>query len=135
MLPEGTRHCVGIKDLRAKMNCGGQPLQFFFTQLLTVLFGRWIIMLCMMSDAKAVALPIVPGVGGAILPIEVHQTFRIEDNMLHFLWSFLLHNNLEVATLRELVDAAGVEVAVRVEEEVDWIKGQAPLLVYKHLLK
>ena len=55
----------------------------------------------------------VPGVGGAILIVQVHQAFRIEDNVLHFLWRFLLYNNLEVATLKELVDVVGVE------EEVD----------------
>ena len=48
---------------------------------------------------------------------------------------FLFHNNLEVATLRELVDAVGVEVAVGVEEEVDWDMGHTRLLVYKHLQK
>ena len=82
-----------------------------------------------MSGTKAMALPAMPRVGGAILTVQVHQTFRIEDNVLHFLWSYLLHNNLEIATLRELVDIVGVE------EEVDWGKGQAPLVVYKHLLK
>ena len=83
------------------------------------------IRLCTISGAKEVALPAVPEVRGAILLLQVYQ----EDNVLHFLWSFLLHNNLEVATLRELVDAVGVE------EEVDWDKGQAHLVVYKHLLK
>ena len=83
----------------------------------------------MMSGTKAVALPAVPGVGGAILLVQVHQAFRIEDNVLHFLRSYLLHNNLEVATLRELVDIVGIE------EEVDWDKDQAPLVVYKHILK
>ena len=124
-----------IKGLRARTNCGGKPLQFFFTQLLTVIFARWMIKLCTMSGAKVVALPAVPRVGGAILLVQVHLAFCIEDNVLHFLWSFLLHNNLEVATLRELVDIVGVEIAVGVEEEVDWDKGQAPLMMYKHLLK
>ena len=80
----------------------------------------------MMSIAKVVALPAVPKVGGAILPVQVDQVFHIEDNVLLFLRRFLLHNNLEVATLRQLVDAVGVEVAVGVEiamgveEEIDW---------------
>ena len=82
-----------------------------------------------MSGTNAMALPVVPGVGGAILLVQVHQAFRIEDNMLYFLRSFLLHNNLKVATFRELVNVVGVE------EEVDWDKGQAPLVVYKHVLK
>ena len=88
-----------------------------------------------MSGAKAVALPAMPRVEGTILLVQVHQAFRLEDNVLHFPWSFLLHNNLEVATLRELVDVEGVELTVGVEEEVDWDKGQAPLVVYKHLRK
>ena len=92
-------------------------------------------MLCMLSGAKVVALPIVSGVGGAILPMQVDQAFYIDDNVLLFLRSFLLHNNLEVATLRELVDAVGIEVVVGVEEEEDWDMDQAPLVVYKHLLK
>ena len=83
----------------------------------------------MMSGAKVVALPAVPGIGGAVLSVQVDQAFYIEGNVLLFLRSFLLHNNLEVATLKELVDAVGVE------EEVDWDMGQAPLVVYKHLLK
>ena len=107
---------------------GGNPCSFF-TQWLTVIFVGWMIRLCTMSGAKAMALPTVPRVGGAILLMQVHQAFRIENNVLHFLWSFLLHNNLEVTTLRELMDVVGVE------EEVDWDKGQAPLVVYKHLLK
>ena len=82
-----------------------------------------------------VALPAVPGVGGAILPVQVDQAFHIEDNGLLFLQSILFHKNLEAATPRELVDAVGVEVAVGVEEEVDWDMDQAPLLVYKCLLK
>ena len=73
----------------------------------------------MTSGAKVVALPAVPGVGGAILPVQVDQAFDIEDNVLLFLRSFLFHNNLEAATLKELVDTVGVEVAVGVEEEVD----------------
>ena len=68
----------------------------------------------MMSGAKVVALQAVPREVEAILPVQVDQAFRIEDNVLLFLQSFLLHNNLEVATLRELVDVVGVE------EEVDW---------------
>ena len=88
-----------------------------------------------MSGTNEVALPVVPGVGGAILTVQMHQAFRIEDNVLHFLRSFLLHNNLEVATLKELMDALGVEVTVEVKEKVDWDKGQAPLVVYKHLPK
>ena len=83
----------------------------------------------MTSGAKVVALLAVPGVGGAILPLQVDQAFHIEDNTLLFLQSFLFHNNLEAATLRELVDAMGVE------EEVDWDMDKAPLVVYKHLLK
>ena len=89
----------------------------------------------MTSGAMVVALLAVPGVGGAILPVQVDQAFHIEDNALLFLWSILFHKNLEAATPRELVDAVGVEVAVGVEEEVDWDMGQAPLLVYKRLLK
>ena len=76
-----------------------------------------------------VALPAVPEVGGAILQVEVDQVFHIEDNALLFLRSILFHKNLEAVTPRELVDAVGVE------EEVDWDMGQAPLLVYKRLLK
>ena len=76
-----------------------------------------------------VALPAVSGVGGAILPVQVDQTFHIEDNALLFLLSILFHKNLEATTPREPVDAVGVE------EEVDWDMGQAPLLVYKRLLK
>ena len=75
-----------------------------------------------------VALPAVPGVGEAILPVQVDQAFHIENNALLFLRSILFHKNLEAATPRELVDAVGVE------EEVDWDMGQAPLLVYKRLL-
>ena len=82
-----------------------------------------------------VALPAVPGIGGAILRVQVDQAFHIEDNALLFLRSILFHKNLEAATPREPVDAVGVEVAVEVEEEVDWDMGQAPLLVYKRLLK
>ena len=82
-----------------------------------------------------VALPVVPGVGGAILPMQVDQAFYMEDNALLFLRSILFHKNLEAATLREPVDAVGVEVAVGVEEEVDWDMDQAPLLVYKCQLK
>ena len=63
----------------------------------------------MMSGTKVMALPAVPGVGGAILPVQVDQAFHIEDNVLLFLRSFLFHDNLEIATLRELVDAVGVE--------------------------
>ena len=70
-----------------------------------------------MSGAKVVALLAVPGVGGAILTVQVHQVFHIGDNVLHFLRSFLLHNNMRVATLKKLVDVVGVE------EEVDWDKG------------
>ena len=117
------------------MNCEGKSLQIFFTQLFKVFFAGWMISLCTMSGAKAVALPTEPEVGGANLLVQVYQVFRIENNVLHFLWSFLLHNNLEVAFLRELVDIVGVEVTVGVEEKVDWDKGQAPLVVYKHLLK
>ena len=80
-------------------------------------------------------LSVVPGVGGAIRPMQVDQAFHIEDNALLFLRSIFFHKNLEAATPRELVDAVGVEVAVGVEEEVDWDMGQAPLLVYKRLLK
>ena len=76
-----------------------------------------------------VALPIVPEVGGAILLMQVDQVFHIEDNALLFLQSILFHSNLEATTPRELVDAVGVE------EEVDWNMGQAPLVVYKRLLK
>ena len=83
----------------------------------------------MMSGTKVVALPVVPRVGGAILLVQVDQVFHIEDNVLLFLRSLLLYNNLEVVTLRELMDVVGVE------EEVDWDMGQAPLVVYKHLLK
>ena len=63
------------------------------------------------------------------------QVFHIEENALLFLRSILFHKNLEATTLREPVDAVGVEVAVGVEEEVDSDMGHAPLLVYKHLLK
>ena len=76
-----------------------------------------------------VALPAVPEVGGAILPVQVNQAFHIENNALLFLWSILFHKNLEAATPREPVDIVGVE------EEVDWDMDQAPLLVYKRLLK
>ena len=69
------------------------------------------------------------GVGGAILRVQVDQAFYIEDNALLFLRSILFHNNLEAATSRELVDAVGVE------EEMDWDMDQAPLVVYKRLLK
>ena len=82
-----------------------------------------------------VALPAVPGVGRAILPVQVDQVFHIEDNALLFLQSILFHKNMEAVTLREPVDAVGVEVTVGVEEEVDWDMDQAPLLVYKRLLK
>ena len=135
LLPKRTRHYAGIRGLRVRTNCGGKPLQFFFTQPLPVIFAGRMIMLYIMSGAKVVALLAVAGVGGAILPVQVDQAFRIEDNILHFLQSFLLHNNMEVAILSELVDAVGVEVAMGVEEEVDWEKGQTPLVMYKHLLK
>ena len=46
LLPKKMRHCTGIRGLRAKTNCGGKSLQFFFTQLLTVFFARWMIRLC-----------------------------------------------------------------------------------------
>ena len=42
---------------------------------------------------------------------------------------YFVPQDLEAATPREPVDAVGVE------EEVDWDMGQAPLLVYKRLLK
>ena len=77
----------------------------------------------MTSGAMVVALPAVPGLGGAILPVQVDQAFHIEDNALLFLRSILFHKSLEAATPSELVDAVGVE------EEVDWDMGQAPLLV------
>ena len=57
--------------------------------------------------------------------------------MLLFLPSFLLHNNLKVATLRELMDTVGVE-----EEGLDWDIGlgtssgvQAPTEVRATALK
>ena len=50
---------------------GGKPLQFFFTQLVMVVFVGWMIRLCTMSGAKAVALPTMPEVGGAILAVQV----------------------------------------------------------------
>ena len=83
----------------------------------------------MTSGAMVVALPAVRGVGGEILPVQMDQAFHIEDNALLFLRSILLHKNLETAIPRELVDAVGVEVAVGVEEEVDWDMGRAPLLL------
>ena len=70
----------------------------------------------MMSSTMVVALLAVPGVGGAILPVQVDQAFHIEDNALLFLRSILFQNNLEVVTPRELMDAVGVEVAVGVWE-------------------
>ena len=73
-----------------------------------------------------VALPAMPGVGGAILPVQVDQEFHIEDNALLFLRSILFHKNLEAATPKDTVG---------VEKEVDWDMGQAHLLVYKRLLK
>ena len=75
------------------------------------------------------------GVGGAILLVQVVEAFQIENNVLLFLQSFLLHNNREVATLKELMDAVGAEVVVGVEEEVDWDMDQALVVVYKHLMK
>ena len=60
----------------------------------------------------------MPGVGGAILRVEVDQAFHIEDNALLFLRSILFHKNLEVATPRELEDVVGVEVAMGVEHHI-----------------
>ena len=107
----------------------GETFAVLFHAAGTGFFLGWTTKLCMTSGAMVVALPVVPGVGGAILPVQVDQAFHIEDNSLLFLRSILFHNNLDATTPRELVDAVGVEVAVGVEEEVDWDMGQAPLLV------
>ena len=113
----------------------GETFAVFFHAAVTDFFPGWTTKLCMTSGAMVVALPAVPRIGGAILPVQVDLAFHIEDNALLFLRSILFHKNLEAVTPNELMDAEGVEVAVGVEEEVDWDMGQAPLLVYKRLLK
>ena len=113
----------------------GETFAVFFHAAGTGFFSGWTTKLCMTSGTMVVALPAVLGVGGAILPLQVDLAFHIEDNALLFFRSILFHKNLEAATPREFVDAVGVEVAVGVEEEVDSDMGQAPLLVYKRLLK
>ena len=107
----------------------GETFAVFFHAAGTGFFPRWTTKQCMTSGAMVVALRAVPGVGGAILPVQVDQAFHIEDNALLFLRSILFHKNLEAATPREAVDGVGVE------EKVDWDMDQAPLLVYKCLLK
>ena len=108
---------------------GGNLCSFFSRSWYRFFFPGWTSKLCMTSGAMVVTLSAVSGVGGAILPMQVDQAFHIEDNALLFLQSILFHNNLEAAALRVLVDVVGVE------EDVDWDMGQAPLVVYKHLLK
>ena len=125
----------GYQGFESKDELWGETFAVFFHAADTGFFSRWTTKQCMMSGAMVVALPAVPGVGGAILLVQVDQAFHIEDNALLFLRSILFHKNLEAATSREPMDAVGVEVvvevevAVGVEEEVEWDMGQARLLV------